>query len=184
MAGALAGLAVMVLGDAGATVRPAGVALALLSAAGYATINLLPRWLGRDGAPADPLAASAWAFGTGSVVLLPMAAAEGLVPHTGRAAEVLILLVYVAAVPTALAYTLYFAGVVGVRAATVSVIMLLEPLAAAAIAVTVLHERLTASTVVGSALLLAAVAGPAVAEARGAARPFRTGDGPGRRASA
>ncbi|NEE53799.1 EamA family transporter, partial [Streptomyces sp. SID8455] len=40
---------------------------------------------------------------------------------------------------------------------------------AAFIAVTVLRERLTAATVVGTLLLLAAVAGLALAEARGAA---------------
>lgn len=48
-------------------------------------------------------------------------------------------------------------------------IMLLEPVSAALIAVTVLRERLTAATVVGTLLLLTAVAGLAVAEARGAA---------------
>ncbi|MGW6350426.1 DMT family transporter [Streptomyces sp. NPDC055080] len=167
--GALAGLAVLVLGGDGAEVRPLGVALALLSAAGYAAITLLTRWLGRDGGGGDALATSAWAFGIGAVGLLPMAAAEGLVPHTAETGQVLWLLVYVAAVPTALAYALYLAGAAAVRSATVSVIMLLEPVSAALIAVTVLRERLTAATVVGTLLLLTAVAGLAVAEARGAA---------------
>lgn len=108
--GALAGLAVLVLGGDGAEVRPLGVALALLSAAGYAAITLLTRWLGRDGGGGDALATSAWAFGIGAVGLLPMAAAEGLVPHTAETGQVLWLLVYVAAVPTALAYALYFAA--------------------------------------------------------------------------
>ncbi|MFD9427447.1 MULTISPECIES: DMT family transporter [unclassified Streptomyces] len=167
--GALAGLAVLVLGGDGAEVRPLGVALALLSAAGYAAITLLTRWLGRDGGGGDALATSAWAFGIGAVGLLPMAAAEGLVPHTAETGQVLWLLVYVAAVPTALAYALYFAGAAAVRSATVSVIMLLEPVSAALIAVTVLRERLTAATVIGTLLLLTAVAGLALAEARGAA---------------
>ncbi|MEU2150492.1 DMT family transporter, partial [Streptomyces globisporus] len=117
----------------------------------------------------DALTTSAWAFGIGAVGLLPMALAEGLVPHTAEAGQVLWLIVYVAAVPTALAYALYFAGAAVVRAATVSVIMLLEPVSAAVIAVTVLRERLTAATVLGTLLLLAAVAGLALAEARGAA---------------
>ncbi|MCX4678696.1 DMT family transporter [Streptomyces sp. NBC_01433] len=167
--GALAGLAVLVLGGDGAEVRPLGIALALLSAAGYAAITLLTRWLGRDGGGGDALATSAWAFGIGAVGLLPMAAAEGLVPHTAETGQVLWLLVYVAAVPTALAYALYFAGAAAVRSATVSVIMLLEPVSAALIAVTVLRERLTAATVIGTLFLLTAVAGLAVAEARGAA---------------
>ncbi|WP_327276404.1 DMT family transporter [Streptomyces sp. NBC_01224] len=171
--GALAGLAVLVLGGDGAAVRPAGVALALLSAAGYATITLLTRWLGRDGGATDSLATSAWAFGIGAVGLLPMAATEGLVPHTAQAAQVVTLLGYVAAVPTALAYALYFAGAAAVRAATVSVIMLLEPVSAAVIAVVVLREQLTAATVAGTLLLLMAVAGLAFAEARSAAHARR-----------
>lgn len=170
--GALAGLAVLVLGGEGGTVRPVGVALALLSAAGYAAITLLTRWLGRDGG-GDSMATTAWAFGIGAVGLLPMALAEGLLPHTDELGHVVWLLAYVAAVPTALAYPLYFAGAAVVRAATVSVIMLLEPVSAALIAVTLLDERLTTATVVGTLLLLAAVAGLAVAETRTArtARP-------------
>ncbi|MFJ8649363.1 DMT family transporter [Streptomyces sp. NPDC093546] len=166
--GALAGLGVMVLGDGTGEVRPAGVALAVLSAAGYAAITLLTRWLGRDGGGADPLAMSVWAFAVGAAALLPMAAAEGLLPHTAEPARVVGLLAYIAAVPTALAYALYFAGAAVVRAATVSVIMLLEPVSAAVIAVTVLGERLTAATVAGTLLLLTAVAGLAAAEARAA----------------
>lgn len=173
--GALTGLAVLVLGGEGGDVVPAGVLLALLSAAGYAAITLLTRWLGRDGGGGDATATSAWAFGIGAVGLLPMAVAEGLVPHTAETGQVLWLLVYVAAVPTALAYALYFAGAAAVRSATVSVIMLLEPVSAAFIAVTVLRERLTAATVVGTLLLLAAVAGLALAEARGAAVTRRMG---------
>ncbi|MFC8276343.1 DMT family transporter [Streptomyces sp. NPDC057271] len=164
--GALAGLAVLVLGGESGEVRPLGVALALLSAAGYAAITLLTRWLGRDGGGSDALSTTTWAFAVGAVGLLPMAAAEGLFPHTGQPLEVLGLLVYVAAVPTALAYALYFAGAAVVRAATVSVIMLLEPVSAAAIAVTVLGEELTSATVAGTLLLLVAVTGLALAEAR------------------
>jgi DME family drug/metabolite transporter len=168
VAGALAGLGVLVLGGEGAEVQSSGVALAVLSAAGYAAITLLTRWLGRDGGGGDSLSTTGWAFAIGSVGLLPMALGEGLLPHTAEAARVLGLLVYVAAVPTALAYALYFAGAAVVRAATVSVIMLLEPVSAAVIAVTLLGERLTPATVAGTLLLLTAVAGLAAAEARGA----------------
>ncbi|AEN08708.1 MULTISPECIES: DMT family transporter [unclassified Streptomyces] len=174
VAGALAGLAVLVLGGETADVRPTGVLLALLSASGYAAITLLTRWLGRDGSSGDALATSAWAFGIGAVGLLPLASAEGLVPHTAAPGQVLWLMVYVAAVPTALAYALYFTGAAVVRSATVSVIMLLEPVSAALIAVTVLGERLTAATVTGTLLLLAAVAGLAFAETRDAAKAGRS----------
>ncbi|MFE4540163.1 DMT family transporter [Streptomyces scopuliridis] len=167
--GALAGLGVLVLGGEGGSVRPAGVALAILSAAGYAGITLLTRWLGRDGGGGDAMATTAWAFAIGAVLLLPVAWGEGLLPHTAEPARVVWLLVYVAAVPTALAYALYFAGAAVVRAATVSVIMLLEPVSAAVIAVVLLGERLTAATLLGTVLLLAAVTGLALAEARLAA---------------
>ncbi|MFE5488203.1 DMT family transporter [Streptomyces sp. NPDC056527] len=167
--GALAGLAVLVLGGESGEVRPLGVGLAVLSAAGYAAITLLTRWLGRDGGGSDALSTTTWAFAVGAAGLLPMAAVEGLFPHTDQPVQVLGLLVYVAAVPTALAYALYFAGAAVVRAATVSVIMLLEPVSAAAIAVTVLGEELTAATVMGTLLLLTAVTGLAFAEARDAA---------------
>ncbi|MFD7167948.1 DMT family transporter [Streptomyces violascens] len=173
VAGALAGLAVLWIGNGGGTVRPAGVVLALVSAAGYAAITLLTRWLGRDGGAADPSATTAWAFGVAALCLLPFAGAEGLLPHTVEPMRVVFLLLYVAAVPTALAYALYFAGAAVVRAATVSVIMLLEPVSAAVIAVSVLGERITAATAAGTTLLLLAVIGLAAAETRQAARSCR-----------
>ncbi|MFD7614256.1 DMT family transporter [Streptomyces sp. NPDC059828] len=163
--GALAGLIVLVLGGDAGTVRPVGVALALLSAAGYAGITLLTRWLGRAGTGGDALATAAWTFAVGAAGLLPFALVEGLLPHSAEPARVIWLLVYVAAVPTALAYALYFAGAAVVRAATVSVIMLLEPVSAAVLAVTVLDERLSAATVAGTLLLLTAVVALAWQEA-------------------
>jgi DME family drug/metabolite transporter len=168
--GALVGLTVLVLGNQGAgTVHLAGVGLALLSAGGFAVATLLTRWTGRavsDGGGDDPSTLTAWAFGVGAVVVLPLAVAEGLVPHTTQLGRVVALVAYVAAVPTALAYPLYFAGAAVVRAATASVVMLIEPVNAALLAVTVLDERLTAATVVGTLVLLTAVAALAVAETR------------------
>lgn len=172
--GALAGLAVLVLGSGGAEVRPLGVGWALLSAAGYAGMTLRARLLGRRGAGGDPLVTTAWSVAVGAVCLLPLAAAEGLLPHTFEPGRVLWLLLYVATVPTALAYALYFTGAAAVRAATVSVIMLIEPVSAAAIAVLVLGERLTGAVVLGTVMLLAAVGALIAAEGRRpAGRPAR-----------
>jgi drug/metabolite transporter, DME family len=165
--GALAGLAVLVLGSGGATVRPSGVGLAVVSAAGYSVMTLLTRWWGRDGG-ADVSSTTVGAFAVTSLCLLPFGLAEGLVPHTAEPVQVIALVAYIAAVPTALAYALYFAGAAVVRSATVSVIMLLEPVSAAVLAVGLLGERLTAATVVGTLLMLGSVAGLAVAETRGA----------------
>ncbi|TLS44071.1 EamA family transporter [Streptomyces montanus] len=166
VAGALAGLAVLVLGGEGATVRPGGVALALVSAAGYSVMTLLTRWWGRDGG-SDASATTLGAFAVTTLCLLPFGLTEGLVPHTAEPLLVLGLLAFVAAIPTALAYALYFAGAAVVRSATVSVIMLLEPVSAAVLAVGLLGERLSAATLLGTLLMLGSVAGLAFAEARG-----------------
>lgn len=170
--GALAGLAVLVLGSGGGEVRPLGVGWALLSAAGYAGMTLRARWLGQRGAGGDPLVTTVWSTAVGAVCLLPFAVVEGLLPHTVELGRVVWLLVYVATVPTALAYALYFTGAASVRAATVSVIMLIEPVSAAVIAVLLLGERLTGAVVLGTVLLLTAVGALIAAEAR---RPV---DGP------
>ncbi|KUL51953.1 hypothetical protein ADL22_05795 [Streptomyces sp. NRRL F-4489] len=170
VAGALSGLLILVLGGSGAaTVQPAGVGYALLSAAGCAVMTLTTRRLGSGGSggSGDPFAATISAFAVCALCLLPLAAAEGLWPYGHDLGRSLILLGYIAAVPTALAYGLYFTGLAVVRAATASVISLIEPVSAAAIAVLVLGERLTAATAAGTAVLLAAVAGLAITEARG-----------------
>ncbi|MGW0583345.1 DMT family transporter [Streptomyces sp. NPDC002920] len=165
--GALAGLAVLVLGGDGTAVRPAGVLIALLSAAGYSATTLVTRRWGRDGG-ADASATTVGAFAVTALCLLPFALAEGIVPHSTDPGLVLALLGYIAAVPTALAYALYFAGAAVVRSATVSVIMLLEPVSAAVLAVALLGEPLTAATLAGTLLMLGSVTGLALAESRGA----------------
>jgi drug/metabolite transporter, DME family len=202
MAAALGGLVVLVLGHPGGAVRPLGIALALLSAAGYAQSALTARWAGRPepagraelagrpepagraelagaagadegagrgrarGPAADPVVVTTWAFGLGAVLLLPFALATGILPHTAHPAQALAVLGYLAAVPTALAYPLYFAGAAAVRAATASVIMLIEPVSAAALGVAMFGEPLTAATLGGGVLLLSAGTALALADLR------------------
>jgi DME family drug/metabolite transporter len=159
--GALAGLGVLMLGGAEASVRPLGVLLGLLSAAGCCVMTLITR-----AARAESSGTSVAVFAVTSICLLPLALAEGLLPHTDRPALLLGLLAYLATVPTALAYGLYFAAAAVVRSTTVSVIMLLEPVSAAVLAVVLFGERLTPAVVLGTLLMLGAVAGLAVTEAR------------------
>jgi drug/metabolite transporter, DME family len=179
MTAALGGLVVLVLGPGG-VVRPAGAGLALLSAAGYAQASLVARWAGKvqgDGAPGDAeaVAVTTWAFGVGAGLLLPFALATGLLPHTFQPGT-LGVLGYLAAVPTALAYPLYFAGAATVRAATASVIMLIEPVSAAGLGVVMFGEPLTAATLGGGALLLSAATWLALADLR-SGRGGRSGAG-------
>ncbi|CAM5696743.1 hypothetical protein SGLAM104S_09170 [Streptomyces glaucescens] len=162
----------LTLGGGGSTVRPWGVLLGLLSAAGCCVMTLLTRRWGRDG-QVDAASTSVAAFAVTSLCLLPFALAEGLVPHTADLGRLLWLLAYIAAVPTALAYALYFAAAAVVRPATVSVIMLLEPVSAAVLAVTLSGERLTLATLAGTLLMLSSVAGLAVG--RRGAGPRRGG---------
>ncbi|WP_329129239.1 EamA family transporter [Streptomyces sp. NBC_01476] len=165
--GALAGLAVLVLGGGGTAVRPAGVVLAVLSAAGYGGITLLTRWFGVRGAAGDPLDTSLWSFGICALLMLPAALREGMWPAAAGIGRTLLLLGYLATIPTAVAYGLYFAGAAVLRSATVSVIALIEPVSAAVIAVGLLGEHLTAATLAGTVILLVAVAALAWEEAYG-----------------
>ena len=165
VAGAPAGLAVLVLGNSPAVVDVLGVGFALLSAAGYAATTLLARATGRHGNGEDPVTLTVWSFGVGAVVLLPLGLTEGLLPHSDHPVRTVLLLAYIAVFTTALAYPLYFTGTAAVRATTATVVMLIEPVSAAVLAVLLLGEPLSAATVAGT-VLLTAVAGLATTESR------------------
>ncbi|GLW67970.1 membrane protein [Kitasatospora phosalacinea] len=177
VAGAVLGLGVLVLGGtpagsgapagSGGGVEPAGLAWALASAAGYAAITVATRHrASRTGTADDPATTTLWSFGVCAVCLFPFALAEGPLPSTGSLPATLLLLGYLATVPTALAYALYFAGAAVVRAATASVVALIEPLAATAFAAAVLDEPLTPAALLGTAVLLLSVTALARAELR------------------
>ncbi|MFJ8207166.1 DMT family transporter [Micromonospora chalcea] len=175
VATALVGLVLLLGGSsAGSAPRPVlGLACALLSAGGYAAVTLLNRKLGRDGSRQTSLLGG---FAVGMLCLLPLALLEGILPTAGDTRQTVGLLAFLAVAPTAVAYTLFFAGLAAVRATTASVIALVEPLTAALIAVLLLDERLTVTAVLGSVVLLAAVVtlmlgepGPAPSSAAAAA---------------
>ncbi|MFC8720806.1 DMT family transporter [Kitasatospora sp. NPDC057198] len=171
VAGAVLGLGVLVLGggaaDSGGGSEPAGLAWALASAAGYAAITVATRHrAARTGAADDPAATTLWSFGVCAVCLCPFALTEGVLPSTGALPSTLLLLGYLATVPTALAYALYFAGAAVVRAATASVVALIEPLSATVFAAAVLDEPLTPAALLGTAVLLLSVSALARSELR------------------
>ncbi|MEV4323760.1 DMT family transporter, partial [Microbispora rosea] len=157
---AVAGLAMLTGGAQ--TVTPAGAGYSLLSAAAYSLVTLTTRRM-----PAEGVAV--WGFAGGAACLLPIAAAGGLLP-AGHTVTNVLLLGYLAAVPTALAYGLFFAGLRVVGGTTAAVLSLLEPLVAAVIGVVLLGERMTAVQVGGAMTLLCALAWLARGELRDAPR--------------
>ncbi|WP_248958314.1 DMT family transporter [Sphaerisporangium perillae] len=177
---ALTGLLLLVGGPS--AVSATGAGLALLSAVAYAGVTLHSRASARPDASTQPApvaeragavreayGTAMWGFAAGGVLLLPLAVVEGLLPSGGEVATVA-LLGYLGAMPTALAYGLFFTGLSSVRATTASVVALLEPAGATAIGVLLLGERLTAASAAGTAVLLASVALLALGESRGDSR--------------
>jgi len=132
---------------------PLGVALALGAGLSYALVTLCGRALaGRYHA----LQTVGLGFTASAVLLLPYALANGLVtafPPAGWG-----LLVYLGVIPTALAYWLYVEGLKHTPATTSSIIALLEPLTASALAALFFGERLDLAGWSGAALLLTAMA--------------------------
>jgi drug/metabolite transporter, DME family len=156
LASALAGLALLVGGmpsaPAGSGNALLGAALAVGSATGYAGVILLSRTLvGR--VEAQDL--TMFGFSAGAVLLLPVAAVTGLAVEPGLVSWGLLL--YLGAVPSALAYGLFFTGLHTVTPTAAAILTLLEPLTAAALAAALFGERLGVPGLLGAGLLLAAV---------------------------
>jgi len=170
---ALAGLVLLIFsdgsaGDASARQPVLGLGLAVLSAVAYAGTTLLNRAMGAQDANADPVGNALIGFLVGSCCLLPLALASGILPGRGDPVSTILLLGYLGLVPSALAYGLFFSGLTAVTATTASVVALVEPLAAAVIAVAFLGEQLTVTAVVGGAVLLGSVVALAITERRAA----------------
>lgn len=140
----------------------AGAVLSLVSAAGYAVVTVLQRAVGGT----DPDRTTLHGFVVAGICLAPLAALEGLWPVRGDLLLTLGLLGFLGLFSTALAYRLFFAGLGVVRATTVSILTLTEPLTAAALAVLLLGERITWTMLTGGLLLLGAVLLLAHAETR------------------
>lgn len=146
----------LLIGAPGTVVSPAnlliGTLFALGSATGYALMTLIGKGLaGR----CHPLHSTAVAFGVGALCLLPLtlAGAQGW----QQTAEVWRLLAYIGVVPTALGYTLFFIGVRDIRAATSSILTMIEPLTATFLAWWLFDERLGPIAIVGAFLLFTAI---------------------------
>ena len=150
---ALVGLVLLVGVSAGegGTAVVLGALLATGSALAYAVVTLAGA-----GVPAH-LPVTLVGFVVGSLLLTPVALAAGL--RLTAEPVALGVLVYMGVVGSALAYALFFAGIRALPGAVASIVTLLEPLTATALATAFLGERLAPAALAGGLLVLAAVAG-------------------------
>ena len=150
----------------------AGAACAVLSGAGFALMTLL----GSRPVPGlDDVTTTGIGFTLGGLALVPVVAATSGWSLALDARSTL-LLVALAVVPTAIAYTCYFRGLRTTSAGAGSVLALLEPLTGTVLAALLLGERLgpaglAAGVVLGLAMLLTA---RSTAADRNPAEPVRT----------
>lgn len=134
-----------------------GLLLAIASGSVYAATTALgSTLLASDGV--DPLALTTVATTAGAVGLVPVALAGGG-PFVTSDPTALGTLAYLGIFTMALAYGLFYAGLRTTRSGAAVVATLLEPVTAAVAAAVLLGERLGPLGIVGSVLILAAVAG-------------------------
>ncbi|WP_157577160.1 DMT family transporter, partial [Saccharomonospora iraqiensis] len=126
---------------------------ALAAGAAFATLTLVTR---RPVAGLDPLRTTAFGCLVGGVALVPFAAGPGLAVPVQ--ADVLAVVLYLGAVPTALAYFAYFSGLRSAHPTVAALSALLEPVTAALLAALVLGDRLGVAGWCGAVLLVAAIA--------------------------
>ena len=133
-----------------------GLVLAVASGATYAATTVLGHALAQQ---VDPVALTTCATAAGAVALAPflgIAAATGQ-PVVGWEPVSLALLAYLGVATMALSYGLLYAGLRTTSGSAATVATLVEPLAAALLAVILLGERLPWPALLGGTLILAAV---------------------------
>jgi DME family drug/metabolite transporter len=146
-----AGGVVLLAGDGGGTVDPAGVGLAIAAGVGYATCTVLSRRLIVAGAAPEGVMAAG--FGGAAVLLVPVLAFAG--PGFLATPGGLGLALYLGAIPTALAYVLFSRGLRSLTSGETATIVLVEPVTAAALGVVALGEQASITAGIGAALVLA-----------------------------
>ena len=154
---AVAGTALLVVGPRGLDQVTGhfglGALLALGAGVSYAVYAVAAKGLL---ARVTPIAVSAITFALAAVFLAPALAGE--VAPTRALIAGWPLLLYLGLGPTAVAYTLFTAGLTRVPATAAGIVSLLEPLTATTLGLLVFGERLGAVGFTGALLLLAALA--------------------------
>ena len=147
---ATVGILLLVLGGQSAKVEPVGVLLALAAGTGYAFYTVAAKRMLDDGHA--PEAVMGRAFGMGALLLVPVV----LVGDVGWAGSVdgTAMVLYLALVPTVLAYVAFARGLRGLSAGDTATLTLAEPLTAAALGALVLGERPGTLAITGAVLVL------------------------------
>jgi drug/metabolite transporter, DME family len=133
-----------------------GLATGILAAIAFASLSALARMLARR---AHPLQAVSFGFVIGAVLLAPLVvlsgpAEPGVTLRVATALQLISVLVYLGAVPTALAYICYFYGMQRSRSATAGIAAtLVEPAVAVLLAAGLLGEHLSPAAWLGVACL-------------------------------
>ncbi|WP_103339589.1 DMT family transporter [Amycolatopsis sp. CA-126428] len=151
VAGTLAGL-VLLQWSPGEAFSSGGLGCALLAAAGFATLTLVTA---KPVEGLEPLPTTAFGCLTGGLLLVPVACWSGMAIPLH--ADVLAIVCYLGAVPTALAYAAYLRGLADAHPVLGSLSAVLEPLTAAVLSAALLGERLGATAWCGAAVLVAAL---------------------------
>lgn len=134
-----------------------GVFLAVASGATYAATIALGRPLAQR---VEPLTLTTATTTVGALVLLPVAAVAGAEgPLVTSDPSVIAGLLYLGIFTMALAYVLLYAGLRTTSGSVAVVASLLEPVTAAVAAAVILDERLGVAGIMGTAMILLAVAG-------------------------
>ena len=128
---------------------PLGTLCSLVAAVCYACMLICGRFLA---ARYHSLQVTAIAFGAGTLVLLLLNLAGGIV--VVQTARGWLLVLYLGLVPTAFAYWLFQVGLRSVPATTASIVVMLDPLVAALLAWSLLGETLAATGILGTTLLI------------------------------
>ncbi|GLZ34959.1 transporter [Lentzea sp. NBRC 105346] len=170
---AIAGVAVL---TGGGTTSLLGIAASLTAGLGYGLYTVTGSKLIAQGQRS--YGAMGLMFGAGAVLLAPVLALRwpgGLDSTPGMTVAL-----YLALVPTVVAYLLFGAGLKVLPAATVATLTLAEPVVATTLGVVVLGEALTANTVIGALLVLGglsllALRPAGAASSAGGAPPRRSG---------
>jgi drug/metabolite transporter, DME family len=150
----LAGIALVAFGSGSgasggtAATRTQAIAWGLLAGLAYAAYYLFGK---RYFARYDASTLFAYALPLGAVLLLPG------VTFAAKSAQTWLVLLFLAAVPTYAAYSLYSFGLARVGATRAATVATIEPVAAAALAYLVWGEALRPLGYVGAALVLAGV---------------------------